>query len=323
MNKKNLILRLSNEIGNQMFMYAAAYSLSKQMNRNLLLDNETAFLSKKNISSFGLQNFSISANLSSDEFKFKNINGYLLRKFLKKTDFLTKKKKFFVEKKNMNKITEFDISFINNEFSNNFFLEGHFESEKYFSSHKNDIHREFQFIDEKKFKDVYYFDQINKLNTVGICLRQNRFQEGTGKLNNANIQKSKKFVDEQITYINKAVHYLRNRFTDLKFFIWSNDNLNKNDKKFDFDYTLVNLNEFKNVFDIRVLGLYLLSNSNHFIVTPSSFNWWGAWLGNKKNKISLRPSETFFSSHRINNKDYWPDSWIKIEHDNKSASDTQ
>ena len=48
MNKR-IILRLSNEIGNQMFMYASAYSLSKEMNRELFLDNETAFLSKKNI----------------------------------------------------------------------------------------------------------------------------------------------------------------------------------------------------------------------------------------------------------------------------------
>ena len=47
--KKKIILRLSNEIGNQMFMYASAYSLAKKMNRELFLDNETAFLRKQNI----------------------------------------------------------------------------------------------------------------------------------------------------------------------------------------------------------------------------------------------------------------------------------
>ena len=45
--KKKIILRLSNEIGNQMFMFASAFSISKKMNRQLLIDNETAFLSKK------------------------------------------------------------------------------------------------------------------------------------------------------------------------------------------------------------------------------------------------------------------------------------
>jgi len=41
-----LILRLSNEMGNQMFMYASAYSISKELNRRLYIDDETAFLSK-------------------------------------------------------------------------------------------------------------------------------------------------------------------------------------------------------------------------------------------------------------------------------------
>ena len=44
---KKIILRLSNGIGNQMFMYASAYSISKRLNRELFLDDETAFLSKK------------------------------------------------------------------------------------------------------------------------------------------------------------------------------------------------------------------------------------------------------------------------------------
>ena len=82
--RKKLIIRLSNEIGNQMFMYASAYSISKKLNRELLIDNETAFLSKKNISKFGLNNFNISSNICSNEYKFKNFKGYLKRKISKK-----------------------------------------------------------------------------------------------------------------------------------------------------------------------------------------------------------------------------------------------
>ena len=39
--KKKIILRLSNEIGNQMFMYASAYSISRKMNRELFSKNNT------------------------------------------------------------------------------------------------------------------------------------------------------------------------------------------------------------------------------------------------------------------------------------------
>ena len=79
---KNIILRLSNEIGNQMFMYAAAFSIAKKMNRNLFIDDETAFLLKKNISSYGLNHFKITAPIINNNFKFKYTKGYLKRKFL-------------------------------------------------------------------------------------------------------------------------------------------------------------------------------------------------------------------------------------------------
>ena len=59
--KNKLIIRLSNEVGNQMFMYASAYVISKELNRKLYVDNETAFLLKKNISKFGLNSFEITS----------------------------------------------------------------------------------------------------------------------------------------------------------------------------------------------------------------------------------------------------------------------
>ena len=71
MMNKNIVLRLSNEIGNQMFMYAAAFSIAKKMNRNLFIDDETAFLLKKNISSYGLNHFKITAPIINNNFKFK------------------------------------------------------------------------------------------------------------------------------------------------------------------------------------------------------------------------------------------------------------
>ena len=50
LSKKKSIIRISNELGNQMFMYASAFSISRELNRELHVDDETAFLSKKNVS---------------------------------------------------------------------------------------------------------------------------------------------------------------------------------------------------------------------------------------------------------------------------------
>ena len=88
-----LILRLSNEMGNQMFMYATAYSISKQLNRKLYIDDETAFLSRKNVSKFRLNFFNITSAIAPDTLKFKNLSGYIKREVL--LSCITKVKDFF------------------------------------------------------------------------------------------------------------------------------------------------------------------------------------------------------------------------------------
>ena len=53
---------------------------------------------------------------------------------------------------------------------------------------------------------------------------------------------------------------------------------------------------------------YLFKFAKHFIVGPSSYHWWGAWLNENKNKICLRPANL----NPSNNKKFWPDKWINI-----------
>ena len=42
--KKNLIVRIGEGLGNQLFMYANAYSLSKKFDYNLYIDNNLVFI---------------------------------------------------------------------------------------------------------------------------------------------------------------------------------------------------------------------------------------------------------------------------------------
>ena len=56
MKKKSLVMRISNEIGNQMFMYASGLCLANKLKRDLIIDNESSYKIKKNISKFGLNN---------------------------------------------------------------------------------------------------------------------------------------------------------------------------------------------------------------------------------------------------------------------------
>mgnify|MGYP006092211091 CR=1 FL=1 len=315
MDNQNIITRISNELGNQMFMYASTLGISKKINKTLLLDNETAYLSKKNISKYGLNNFMITSSIAPNNLKFLGAYGYIKRKLFKKINNIYPNKSFYIERKNKDKITQFDNNINSIKFTKNVYFEGYFETEKYFTDIKDLILKEFSFIDHKKFIKSPYFQIINNPNSVSICLRQNRFVEGRNNLNTKlNTKKSATFSNEQITYINKSISYFQNRIDKPIFFLWSNDIKNIDLKLFNDKILIVDHDKkFCSSLDKRCLDLFLISNCNNHIVIPSSFNWWGAWLSQKKNKLILRPSDKSFSQFTVNNKDLWPSDWIEID----------
>ena len=87
-----------------MFMYAAGYTFAKKMNRELYIDNESAFLLKKNISKYGLDGFNFLAEIAESKYKFLNFKGYIIRKFKKKINNFRFNKDFFIEGRDNNKI---------------------------------------------------------------------------------------------------------------------------------------------------------------------------------------------------------------------------
>ena len=94
MNKK-IIVRIAEGIGNQLFMYAHSYSLSKTINYDLFIDNTSGYLKKKNqLRHYQLDKFNINTPLSEKKYRFDSLSLNLKRNLLKKID-LFKKKNFF------------------------------------------------------------------------------------------------------------------------------------------------------------------------------------------------------------------------------------
>ena len=64
---KKIIVKVAAGLGNQMFMYANAFSLSKRFNYQLLIDNSSGFFQRKNRTlgrEYGLNIFSLSGNVA-------------------------------------------------------------------------------------------------------------------------------------------------------------------------------------------------------------------------------------------------------------------
>ena len=53
--ENNLVVRIAEGLGNQMFMYATAFNLSKKINYRLFVDNESAYFKKKRYTKFSFR----------------------------------------------------------------------------------------------------------------------------------------------------------------------------------------------------------------------------------------------------------------------------
>lgn len=87
----------------------------------------------------------------------------------------------------------------------------------------------------------------------------------------------------------------------------------------DLRYCKAHIRNSKNIFFATRLKdieqLCLMSLCNHFIISNSTFSWWGARLGEKEGtKIIRSPYQyTGWLSH-MNTKDYYPERWLVYDH---------
>ncbi len=303
MGKKTVIVKISEGLGNQLFMYANAFSLKEKYQLNLYIDSLSGYYNKKAIYNYVLDNLNISASLAPKKYVFASYSKNILKKIYLLADKFREQKKFLFENKENNKSTYYSPIDIQNT-NNYFYLDGNFESEKYFINNKNEILKEFTFKNINQFNDNKYLKLIKNKNVVSICVRQNRFSERiSNKKSKIAIEKSNLFLKETIAYINNAVVFFKNKIEKPIFLIWSNDftSLENYFPKNEFTFVINSKNKI-------LTDFYLLTQCRYFIVAPSTFHWWGAWLSNFENKICVRPKNL----NPSNNRDFWPEKWISI-----------
>ena len=301
--EKKVIVRVAEGLGNQLFMYANGLALSKNINAALYVDNESGFFKKKNklrTREYNLDLFKTKIQICNTIDKFNSYPKDFVRKFLKILDFFKSKKLFLCENLDNDNLLFKNQSSLS--FNNKIYLEGHFESEKYFSFFEKQLKSSLIVDTNLINKNDRLINSLKSSNSVSIHIRRHRFSEEIGKNTISNVNKSDEFTKSIIQYINRSVNFFRKKIDNPKFFIWSNDFSNL-ENYFDDSFLFVKNNNLATDF-------YLFSLSKHFIVGPSTFHWWGAWLNNNSNKICLRPKDIFLNPS--NNKDFWPKSWIEI-----------
>jgi hypothetical protein len=169
---------------------------------------------------------------------------------------------------------------------------------------RKDLLGEFSIKNQNQFLNNIYLNMINRFNVISICIRQHRFSDTIKNKNSKNaIDKSNFFVQQTVDYIYKSINFFENKVKNPLFLIWSND-FDGLEKFFDPNKFIFVQNKNNKV----LADFYLLTRCKYFIVGPSTFHWWGAWLSNFNDKIVVRPKNI----NPSNNLDFWPESWISI-----------
>ena len=303
---KKLVVRIANGLGNQLFTYASAYAFAKLLNRELLIDEKSGFLNEERKIKYELNYFNITSKISGDEYKFDNQLKNIKRSLLKRIDKFSRTKKFLIEDRNNKKETEFSNNYLKRSYKDVVFLEGYFQSEKYFINYKNNIIQEFSFKKEIKTHNLELQKMILNNNSVLVHIRQHAFSETPKKVSREeNLLKSDLHTRENINHNLKAIKYFKTKIDNAKFFVFSNDFKNLKNIFIGDEYYFVDQNiKLEPIYDF-----YLMTLCKHFIVSPSTFCWWSAWLSKNENKICISPPKNMSMS---SNRDIIPDDWISI-----------
>lgn len=286
-----IIVRISGGLGNQMFQYALGRHLS-HIHGTLLKFDISGFKSG-NLRRYALGCFKIDAEIaSSQEVDILTASqpGIVDRLFHNKPK---PAKSHIVEGKSF----QFKPNILKTP--DNIYLDGYWQSEKYFKGITEIIRKEVSIKTEQTGRNREVADLISSVNAVSLHIRRGDY------VSNPKTQQS--HGNCSVDYYLRCIDELTQMIKEPHFFIfsdepqWARENL-----KLDYPVTVLDHNGEDQAYE----DLRLMTQCKSHIVANSSFSWWGAWLNPNKNKIVFAPKQ-WFAHKKWSDRDVVPDGWIR------------
>jgi hypothetical protein len=296
--KKNINLHLSGGLGNQLFQYAFAKSVSFHNDTELHIDNLSGFLLDKTYSrKFQLDRFLVKYKKVS----FLSYIKYILLKIYQRLSPINTQKmltNFFG-----NCLFELDYEPIDfNTFKNNkdLWIFGYWQNPNYFKAINQLILIELTppASSNNLFKDLE--QKITNTNAVAISVRLYEETINPESLSNTGLVKS-------INDINRVIEKLNKTIINPSFYIFCSFR----------SKSLENLIIANNAvfvtpdegFEDAVDTLWLLSKCKHHVFTNSTFYWWGAFLSSNNFEID---QQHIYAADNFLNQNIYFDNWHKF-----------
>ena len=289
-----IIVKLQGGLGNQMFQYAIARSLSNWYKTDFALDHQ--FLESRDplathvFRTYDLDIFCLKApkatRMQIAKFFPSPIKSTFLRKMGKLSDNPVVKEPFF---------HFFPEVF---QLSKNIYLDGYWQSPRYFQPIEQLLRLDFGFCDPIMPESFALLNKIITHESVCVNIRRGDF------LNNP-------YHDVcDMRYFSNALDLLRGKLSNPFFFVFSDDK--EWCQKHFTHYPDVELVEDHHDGVKYGNKLQLMSLCSHFIIPNSTYAWWAVWLSNKSEGYVVAP-QTWLNDPGVNMNDLLPDHWIRLK----------
>lgn len=267
-----IVVRLYGGLGNQLFQYAVGRALAIKNADELYLD--TSWFSKKKpgvtprkyeLSQYRIKAKTLRAPLSMITFWYKIP---LIRNIVPNWPLRLYKEKFF----------GFDPTI--NELERNVYLDGYWQSYRYFEKIRSDLVNEIQPISPPSKDDLKIVSMLMNIeNSVCVHVRRGDY------ISNPNAAKVHVVCD--VGYYERAKRIIESKIENPTYFFFSDD----------MRWVRTNLNWGRSAIFVEhnseisaFQDLRLMSMCRHHIIANSTFSWWAAWLaGNAVEQVKIAP----------------------------------
>ncbi len=290
-----IVVKLIGGLGNQLFQYALGRHLAHRNHTELKLDI-SGFHDYK-LHAYSLGHFNIVENFATKEevLKFQKYRRKQGRWWFLYNKLIANEQKYVEEKQ-----FHFDPRIL--KIGGEAYLDGYWQTEKYFRDIKDIIRKEATIKTPLEGKDAEVAKEIEATTSVAMHIRRGDYV--------TNQQTNEYHGICGLDYYREAIEVISEKVSSPHFFIFSDDHKwVKDNIVLEHPTTYVEHNKAdKNYEDLRLMSL-----CKHQIIANSSFSWWSAWQNQNPGKIVVAPSKWFNKTKpNVDTKDVIPDSWIKI-----------
>jgi hypothetical protein len=284
MIEQRIEVEISGGIGNQLFQYAAALSLSRRFRARLVID--LSWFNKKSRHSstriFQLPEFVEVRNL--------DVTSSVLHPFARRANCYIRRQTQLRD----SQVSPEEFHSITTQRSIR--MRGYWQSERYFTSVKSMLR---DMLLEKRIvatEAALWMKSVGLIDSVGIHVRRGDY------VSNRRTNKFHGVCDS--TYFEKGLEYVQALRSVRRAIVFSDDiewckrNLQLNAELVFMDQSISDADQLK-----------LMSFCSHHVISNSTFSWWAAWLGHTNGQVVVYPKRWFADGGKLESM---PQGWHPV-----------